>query len=367
MDNPTQPAGAADGIRDRWILSLDGGGMRGLTTAVFLGELENAIGAPLSGCFDLVAGTSSGAIVAGGLAIGPEGRQIAPTSELPDIFAKDGPRIFRSGSMGWWRTVNWLRGPLYRTERLTQAVEQRVGAVMLSDVQSDLLLTAYDMRLGQPVLFQSWLAGNSPACAANRAAGAGLMEMCPTQEGSPTPDFKLRDALVASSAVPTFFAPLKAVRADGEHYALIDGFVFALNPVLSAYFAARRRFGYANRFHILSIGTGRHQRGYDWDDLKDRGALGWLRPMLEAFPTGTSEASETYMDWITEIANVVHTRINPLFDHKNDPTAPSPEFDDATPENIQRLVAAGKKLFADNAERLAPTLAQLRTHGERVG
>lgn len=351
---------------DRWILSLDGGGMRGLATAVFLGRLEEEIGLPLSRCFDLVAGTSSGAIVAGSLAIGPDDKQIVATSQLPDIFAKDGPRIFRSTSMGTWKTLRWLRRPLYETSVLADAIEKGVGTLMLSDLRSDLLVTSYDMRGGRPVLFQSWLAGNSPDCVANRAHEMGIMEMCPTREGSLTPNFKLRDALVASAVVPTFFAPLRVPRTGGDHYALIDGFVYALNPVLPAYFAARRRFGYGERFHILSIGTGRHERVYDWAELANRGAIGWVRPVLETFPIGVSEASETYMDWITEIAQVEHVRINPVFDQAIDPDAPNPAFDDASPDNIRRLIAAGHAMFDNNVEVLRRTVDLLKAHSAAV-
>lgn len=352
--------------KDRWILSLDGGGMRGLAMAVFLGRLEREIGLPLSTCFDLIAGTSSGAIVAGGLARGPDGEQVIPTEQLSGILADDGPRIFRSTRMGTWKTLRWLRGPLYETRVLADAIEKRVGNLMLSDLTSDLLVTSYDMRGGKPVLFQSWLAGQSPACQANRAQGMGIMELCPTREGSPTPDFKLRDALVASAVVPTFFAPLKVAREGGEHYALIDGFVYALNPVLPAYFAARRRFGYQSRFRIVSIGTGRHEREYDWAQLNRRGAIGWVRPILETFPIGVSEASETYMNWITEIAKVEHLRINPVFDQALDRNAPSAAFDDASSGNIERLKAAGDKLFEQTADQLAPTIELLKAHAASV-
>lgn len=88
--------------------------------------------------------------------------------------------------------------------------------------------------------------------------------------------------------------------------------------------------------------------------------------MLEAFPAGGSEASETYMDWITEIANVAHVRINPSYDHENDPSAPSPHFDDASAQNVARLKAAGEKLFDEALPGLQPTLERLRARANAV-
>ncbi|MGI9423482.1 MAG: patatin-like phospholipase family protein [Hyphomicrobiaceae bacterium] len=350
---------------DKWILSLDGGGVRGLMVAVFLGHLEREVGRPLATCFDLIAGTSSGALLTGGLSLGPDGNALVPTSELTRFFYEDGPRIFRSSRMGFFKTWRWLRGPLYSTPTLNRLLEQRLGPIKLSDVTNNILLTAYDMRRGEPVLFQSWLAGSGRA-QAMRDSGRGALQFCPTRDDEATQDFALAEAITASAAVPTFFAPINVPRRGGEYYALIDGFVFAINPVMPAYFAARLRFGFENRFRILSIGTGKNERKYDIDDLAGRGAIGWVRPVLEAFPDGASDASVTYMDWLSGITDVEHHRINAIIDQAVDKDAPSPDFDDASRTNLERLEAFGHQLFERNRERLDPLIQDLRAHAESI-
>jgi len=353
---------------DKWVLSLDGGGIRGMISAVFLQKLEEALGRPVGECFDLVAGTSSGSVLAAGLSIGPDGKQVAPTADLPDFFAKEAPRLFRRSPIPFATKLKWLFGPIYDIDALRGAITRQVGDLRLSQLRSHTLLTAYDMRMARPVLFQSWLAGgaDSPAAAA-RAAGRGAMAFCPTREARDPQDFGLSEAVAASSAVPTFFAPVRAPRGESEHFALIDGFVFALNPVLPAYFAARQLFGAHYNIRILSIGTGKAEKSFAWQELRGRGALGWVRPILDAFPDATSDASELYMDWMTEIADIEHTRVTVTFDAEADPDRPSLAFDDASPKNIARLRLAGERLFDDHADRLSKLHDDLRGHTpERV-
>ena len=310
--------------KEIFILSLDGGGVRGLMVAAFLRHLEREVGQPLAGCVDLIAGTSSGAVLTGGLAFGQGGQPLLGTSRLPEFFYSDGPKIFRAPRLGVFKTWRWLSGPLYSTDKLNQALKRQLGQSMLSEIANDILLTSYDMRRGEPVLFQSWLAGAGRG-QTMREEGRGALEFCPTSAGGEN-DVLLADAITASAAVPTFFSPVHMARTNDEHYALIDGFVYAINPVLPAYFAARRRYGYDNRFRILSIGTGKSEHQYHFEDLTDRGAIRWIRPMLEAFPDGASDASVTYMDWVTEIADVEHLRVNTVIDRSADRDAPNSAF-----------------------------------------
>jgi len=353
---------------DKWVLSLDGGGVRGLISVVFLQRLEEAIGRPLSACFDLVAGTSSGSVIAAGLSVGPDDRQVVATADLPRFFVEEAPRLFRRPSLPFFNTLKWLLGPTYRIEDLKTVIDRQVGDLRLSQLRSHTLLTAYDMRAARPVMFQSWLAGGANTSGeAARRAGKGVMAFCPTQHASDQQDFMLSEAVAASSAVPTFFDPVHIPRGDSEHFALIDGFVYALNPVLPAYFAARQIFGDQYNIRILSIGTGKVEKTFSWEDLRGRGALGWVRPILDAFPDAASDASIMYMQWMTEIADIEHTRIAVEFDDERDKTRPSLKFDDASAENLERLRRTGSQIFDDNAERLSKLHAELRGHvPERV-
>jgi len=350
------------GASDRWILSLDGGGVRGLMTAVFLKRLEREIGLPLANCFDLIAGTSSGAVIAGGLAIGPSGTPVVQLRDLVAFFHTDSPKIFSQTSAGFLGTLRWLLGPLHDTDRLHDALVEKSGKLMLSSVSSNLLVTAYDMRRGEPVMFQSWLAGRAQRRPDDQDRDVdGLIRFCP-RDADGFADIELATALTASAAVPTYFSPVRHSRDDGDHYALVDGFVYALNPALPAYFAGQRLFGRNARLKILSLGTGKATAGYDWADLKRRGAARWLKPMLEAFPDGASDASATYLDWMAESGDVEHIRINPSFAGLSEKDTPAPGFDDASRGNLEALAAVGGRLFDDNRNRIDGLVHQLRAH-----
>ncbi|MBX2806559.1 MAG: patatin-like phospholipase family protein [Hyphomicrobiales bacterium] len=349
-----------DHSEDIWVLSIDGGGIRGLISAEILAWLETEIGQPISSCFDLIAGTSSGSVIAGGLAIGPDGNQLVAASDLPEFFTQDGPSIFRPKPFPVVSAIRWLLGPKHNIDDLRTVLERQAGDLMLSQIRNNILLTAYDMRLGRPVLFQSWLAGGREHQAdMNRRSGRGLMEFCPTQCSGDREDFRLVDAMLASTSVPTYFAPVRIPRNDDEHYALIDGFVFAINPVVSAYFAARRLYGPSRKVKILSVGTGKYERQYNYDMIKGWGAAKWLQPMLQVFPDGMSDASETYMQWMSEVADVEYFRLSAVFDMERRSENPSPDMDDASPDNLRKLSETGKQLIEENKEILRAIAQQL--------
>lgn len=343
-----------------WVLSIDGGGIRGLISAEILSWLETEIGRPLSSCFDLIAGTSSGSVIAGGLAVGPDGQQLVSAKDLPVFFTQDGPNIFRPKPFPVVNAIRWLLGPKHNIGDLRKVLERQARDLTLSQIRNNILLTAYDMRLGRPVMFQSWLAGtlDHPAVT-HRQAGRGLTEFCPTQCEGDSEDFRLVDAMLASTSVPTYFAPIRIPRRGNEHYALIDGFVYAINPVVSAYFAARRLYGPSRRVRILSVGTGKYEKQYSYDMIKGWGAAKWLRPILQVFPDGMSDASETYMQWMSEVADVDYFRVSAVFDMERYAENPSPDMDDASPENLRKLTETGKRLIEQNEDALKTIARQL--------
>src|SRR5260221_3191726 len=114
-------------------------------------------------------------------------------------------------------------------------------AGQLSGVLKDLIVTAYDIERRTPYLFKSW-----------KARG---LELKPTETGRGY-DFKLEDIARATSAAPTYFSPAKIKSTSGVEFAMVDGGVFANNPAMAAYVAARRIYPKADEYLVVSIGTG---------------------------------------------------------------------------------------------------------------
>lgn len=210
------------------VLSIDGGGIRGYLPALFLGEVERRAGHPVSKLFDLVVGTSTGAIIGIGLSIGKS------AAELSEFYPRYGRRIFggtdeRSalqkrilGSGANIResldkAARTIGGPLggnphmggnarHKPDGLESVLEEVLGNVKLSEVPTELAVTTFDRLTSLPIVLSSRDARADPSC-----------------------DLLVREAARATSAAPTFFPPL-ALNWAGQKREFIDGGVWANNP-----------------------------------------------------------------------------------------------------------------------------------------
>src|SRR5205085_1631921 len=114
------------------ILSLNGGGIRGIYQAVYLREIAKNLDVPLTETFQLIAGTSTGALIALGLAL-----NIDPQS-LIEMFEKKGERIF-----GDKKVASFVRkGARYRAEPLRKVLEEKYGEKKLSDCAVPIIVCA---------------------------------------------------------------------------------------------------------------------------------------------------------------------------------------------------------------------------------
>jgi len=215
----------------RHLLCLSGGGYRGLYTALVLEALEEKAKKPLADIFDVVAGTSIGAVIAAGLALR------VPAETLRQAVENHGPRVFdrriRCGRLRF-PIQNRLR-PLYRArysqDPLREAIDKILGANAdrpFSKVCAPLLVSTVEVRSGAPRLLRS----------------AGLA-------GGQASDLCLRDGLLASAAAPTYFPPH---RVGGR--AFVDGGLVANAPDLAAVAEAVRHLPCGlHEVRVLSIGT----------------------------------------------------------------------------------------------------------------
>ncbi|MBA2265720.1 MAG: patatin-like phospholipase family protein [Chloroflexi bacterium] len=229
----------------RRILTIDGGGVRGIIPAVLLRALERDTGRLTRDTFDFVAGTSTGAVLAAGIAAG------IPAERLVTLYGERSHAVFRSVPF-----VSGLRrlltGTLYDTSALNALIRDELGSEArdwrINDAPIDLLITAKRLVDGMPWYFVR----DSPANSC-RAGG-----------------FPLVEAVTASAAAPTYFRPW-LIPPIGE---LIDGGVgVAGNP---AYQACVEAFDYTDAYDpadtlVVSLGTGK---------LLRRERPGWLWPWV---------------------------------------------------------------------------------------
>jgi patatin-like phospholipase/acyl hydrolase len=202
------------------ILALDGGGLRGIFTAAVLAEAEDAYGPAFLDSFDLLTGTSTGGIIALGLASGRTCR------EMLDFYREVGAKIFANP-----RRIRRVTGPKYDRRALDDLLRQELGkTTRMNDLKKPVCITAYELVRG---VTRVWKDDHSPEL---RVGGEQLVWQ----------------VAAATSAAPAYFAPVQLGDADSH----VDGGVWGNNPAMVGITEAVR---YADKelrdIRMLSIGT----------------------------------------------------------------------------------------------------------------
>lgn len=325
------------------ILSIDGGGIRGLIPAMMLREIRRRLDAlgkrkPFHRIFDLMAGTSTGGLITLGLSTptlkdANRGRRctkpVLSVDELVSLYKSEGQRIFPQKSNVLVNTLVHAMQHKYDAGHLEAVLEEKLGTATLQEALTNVLVTSYDIERREPHLF---------------------IRRPPTPGGREEPDFAVKDVARATSAAPTYFEPayLQPIPPDGTRYALIDGGVFANNPALLAYIEAKRTFPNATRFVILSLGTGIVDKPYRYDEVKDWGYIDWMAafrglPLFSMMMDGQSDAAVSVL---RDFPGVKLFRFDPHIDEKH------AFMDDAGPDNITYLERRATDLIGQASDEL---------------
>jgi len=137
------------------ILSLDGGGIRGLIPALLIAEMEKRTGKRCAEMFDMIAGTSTGGILALAFSVHEDNKPKYSALDLADIYAKQGKDIFKRS---YWKGVSSVGGTLdekYSAAGLEAVLTQYLGDLKLKDGMCNTLVTSYDIENREPYFFKS--------------------------------------------------------------------------------------------------------------------------------------------------------------------------------------------------------------------
>lgn len=292
------------------ILSIDGGGIRGLIPALVLAEIEKQTGNNIASLFDLIAGTSTGGILALGLCIdNGSGQPKYSAKDLVGLYKERGKEIFERSLWKGVSSVGGLTDEKYSEEGLEKILEEYFENEPLGAALTDCMITSYDIQLREPHYFKSWR--------------------------NKWKSVEMRHVARATSAAPTYFEPA-LIPVSGGTRALIDGGVFVNNPAVSAYAEYRRIFPKEKRFFVVSIGTGELVRPIAYSEAKDWGKAGWLLPLLSCMFDGASDATNYQMKHILGDSFV---RLQTSLSIASD------DMDDATNGNVENLKLEAKKLI----------------------
>jgi patatin-like phospholipase/acyl hydrolase len=309
------------------ILSIDGGGIRGIIPAMILNEIERRTGKPIADMFDYIAGTSTGGVLALGLTMkGADGRPAFSAADGIELYKREGERIFSRSVWHRIRCVGSAIDERYPSTGVESVLEQYFGNACLKDALSRVIVTAYDIERREPWFFRSVRAVQNPEVY----------------------DFPIAQVARATSAAPTYFEPCQIMTAQGtDYYALIDGGVFANNPTMCAYVDAREAHPDAD-FLVVSLGTGELTRSFIYEDVCRWGLIRWAQPLFNILMQGVSETVSYQMQQLlpNKDGKRRYYRFQTPLHEGND------DMDDAGKTNLRVLQLLGEDMIDANMDAL---------------
>lgn len=262
-------------MSDRFqILSLDGGGIKGLFSAAILSKFEDDHNVNIINHFDLIAGTSTGGIIAIALGLGKS------PSEILKFYVEDGPKIFNHNKL---RTIRHCFRTKYSSRLIEESLKKHFEDKKIGDSKSRLVIPSYNMGEDNVYIFKT---PHHPRLQR---------------------DYKLPawQVALATSSAPTYFPSFRKV----DNIRLIDGGVWATNPIMVAIIEATSMCEASlSSIRVLSIGT--------TDEVKNRhgkldygGRLQWLSEASDVIMKGQSISAHNQASHLLGNKNIL--RINP--------------------------------------------------------
>ena len=341
------------------ILSIDGGGIRGIIPATILVYLENQLqeksGNPkacVSDYFDFIAGTSTGGILACTYLLPdpnePNKSRYSAQEVLNMYLQKKGCGIFKQSLFRKWSSLMGLRKEKYSTTNLENALQKCLGKqTRFDELVKPCLVTTYDIQQRKTRLFKSY-----------------------DEDASHYPVWKVSKA---TASAPTFFQPAVFTSKKGKEEVLVDGGLYAVNPAMYAFTEAknntfsklsnqsqRTETSRQTDMIIVSLGTGTLQTSYSVDQVKSGGAMAWMRPMIDILLSAGSESVDEQLTQLLNQKTANNTksyyRINPKLSTGND------RLDDISANNLHALHQTGLEYIRNYKTELDQIVDQLITN-----
>ncbi|XP_055803492.1 patatin-like protein 3 [Solanum dulcamara] len=353
------------------ILSIDGGGIRGIIPGTILAFLESKLqeldgpNARIADYFDVVAGTSTGGLVTTMLtAPNKDNRPLYAAKDITNFYMEHGPKIFSGSSRNNFvkKMLNLFGGPKYDGKYLRSLVRSELGNLTMKQTLTHTLVPTFDIKRLQPIIF------TTSDARASVSKNALLSDVC-----------------VGTSAAPTYFPvhyfETKDAQGKIRTFDLVDGGVAANNPTLLAIThisreVMKRRVEYEDmksldckKMLVLSLGTGtgKNKEKYNAATASKWGLLGWM------YNHGASPLLDIYSDAITDIVDIhvsamfqsLHNQKNYLRIQNDSMIGEAASTDISTIKNMQTLVQTGKDLLKKPVSRVNLETGRVEAvHGE---
>ena len=323
------------------ILSVDGGGIKGIVPAVVLLHLENHLkqltnnpNSRIHDYFDLFSGASTGAIIIAGL-LSPDSnnRPKYTSKEILDLYIENGHIIFNSSIFQEIKSVSGIVNVKYNPEGLESVFNKYFGNTQLKDLLKPSLIPVYDLSRGKNYFFRQQKARTSSRH-----------------------NYYVKDLLRGATSAITYFPPAKISTVDQkEHRCFIDGGIFANNPALSAYSEFRYHNSelHAKDTMMLSLGTGRKTTNLDCEITANWGAAEWLYQGSYLTSNAISSASDYQLNAVYDNRSN-YLRLDTSFDDNQ-----SSSMDNTEKEYLDYLIALGESIAKERKSEIEAFAQQL--------
>lgn len=322
------------------IVTVDGGGIRGIVPATILMFLEEIIRKRLqnesfkiSKFIDFLGGTSTGSIVTSLMSITDEnGEPKYSMSEIMEMYMALGPKVFKKSFWHKIKTLWGLTGPSFQSSNIEGYLKEMYGDVKMKDIKIPCLFTAYDIDKRRIHIFTN----------KDKSGKYG--------------EYLIRDIVRGSTSIPAYFSPAHFSVNEDEN-TLVDGGVFANNPALVTLMEiSKTPFGgkspgilTPNDVIFISFGTGEaNLKKFPYNKVKGWGFTKWLFPVLDVLLSSSKDSVNYQMNGIFSSYNQKDNFIRidpPLKFSKEAPT-------NASEENINNLLKDSFEYINSNKESL---------------
>lgn len=325
------------------ILSIDGGGIRGILPLYILNELRNRldnmdINLPFYQLCNLIAGTSTGSLIALMLS-SYDNKELDDTqiiALLMKLYTNNARDIFPQSKCKLISYPKQLFSSKYKQTNLYKLLDKYLNNTTLKDAKTNLLIPVLNLKDSTPYFFK-----NRPAY----------------YKYYTDLNFYMKDIGIAATAAPTYFPPaiIHPINVEEPFY-FVDGGIFANDPSLCAFIESLKIFSKEKHFILISLGTGQKKLSFDVNNPDSWGILKWMDPCnnipLLSILLNTQPKLSQYM--LNKLPNISLYRFDIELEEDNF------SLDDSSKEYIDFLHKKGKELISNNSDLLDKLVKQIR-------
>jgi patatin-like phospholipase/acyl hydrolase len=329
------------------ILSIDGGGLRGVVPLTILAEVQRRLNPAkeMWQCFDLIAGTSTGGLITSALTLkdekSPQPKAKYSINDILNVYLGDGHIIFppQKGLNKLLHDVKDIARPKFDEAGIEKIFRKVLGNYRISDCLTNIMVSTYDLNNNIPLFFKS--IDNKM----NNNLDAWLYDICRATSAGPT-------------YLPTYrFEYAKNYPEEMKHRNCIDGGIYVNNPSMAALAEVVKNLKSYDqnvlhdeeadfkKIFVLSIGTGTYSKPITDEESANKGLLYWAKNISELMMRGVNKTTDYEMEQMMEKGNYLRLKI----DIDSDEHA---EMSDSSRATADYLIGATKQQVLNNKETM---------------